>query len=52
VVTNSCAFHFAHEAAGELIARHSLRPRLGERFTQDSDGSRRENADVYLKLAV
>jgi hypothetical protein len=26
VVTNSCAFYFAHEAAGEPDARHSLLP--------------------------
>jgi hypothetical protein len=26
VVTNSCAFYFAREAAGALGARHSLRP--------------------------
>jgi hypothetical protein len=26
VVTNSCAFFFAHEAAGASRTRHSLRP--------------------------
>ncbi len=29
VVTNSCAFYFAREAAGALSARHSLRPLRG-----------------------
>jgi hypothetical protein len=28
VVTNSCVFHFTHEAAGALSARHSPRPLL------------------------
>ena len=30
VVTNSCAFYFAHEAAGASGARHSLRPLYSE----------------------
>ena len=30
VVTNSCAFYFAHEAAGASGARHSLRPLMSE----------------------
>ena len=29
VVTNSCAFYFAREAAGASGARHSLRPLFG-----------------------
>ncbi len=34
VVTNSCAFYFAHEAAGEPNARHSLRPLALEDVTK------------------
>src|SRR4030081_3544349 len=33
VVTNSCAFYFAHEAAGASGARHSLRPLNSESGT-------------------
>jgi hypothetical protein len=50
VVTNSCAFYLAHEAAGASGARSSLRPRLGERLFQDSGGSRREIAKARLSV--
>jgi hypothetical protein len=51
VVTNSCAFYFACEAAGALGIRHSPRPLLGERFMHNSGASRREVADSHLKLS-
>ena len=42
----------AHEIAGAARTRLSLRPRLwrgGRKMTQDSGGSRRENAESYLQ---
>src|SRR5882724_7203801 len=47
VVTNSCAFFTACEAAGALRTRHSLRPLFsrGERFLQTSGKSCRGNAE-------
>jgi hypothetical protein len=46
-------FYFAREAAGALSARHSLRPLLlgaAKQFLQTSGESRREIAELYLKL--
>src|SRR5215471_19416328 len=45
VVTNSCAFFTAHEAAGAPDTRLSLRPHSrGSRILQSSDAWRREGA--------
>jgi hypothetical protein len=49
VVTNSCAFYFAHEAAGASSARHSLRPlifRKGRSFTAKLARTRGEIAKL------
>jgi hypothetical protein len=35
-VSNSCAFYFAHEAAGALCIRHSLRPLFSKRDMNDA----------------
>src|SRR5262245_59482800 len=50
VVTNSCAFYVAHEAAGASITRHSLRPLIirGTTMVQNSGDACRENAEVCL----
>jgi len=45
-----CFIYFAREAAGALGTRHSPRPLLGERLTQDSGASRRESAKLYLEF--
>ena len=51
VVTNSCAFYFAREAAGALGARHSPRPYLwGGSFLQDSGKLCRGNAELCLHV--
>jgi hypothetical protein len=52
VVTNSCVCFSTHEAAGALSARHSLRPLIfwADVFCKNSDASRREDAESYLKL--
>jgi hypothetical protein len=54
VVSNSCAFYFAHEAAGAPGARHSLRPPIPEGRTteQTSRGLRGEIAKLCLLMAV
>src|SRR5215467_4976166 len=48
VVTNSCAFFAAHEAAGAQNTRSSLRPRfsLGVIICKNSGASCSENADA------
>jgi hypothetical protein len=50
VVTNSCAYLFAHEAAGALGARHSLCPLFsrGQKFLHNSGAPRREIVGTYL----
>ena len=47
-----CFFLSAREAAGALDARHSLRPLIfwANGSCKTSGASRRENAEVYLKL--
>src|SRR5258708_19441982 len=54
VTTLVCFFHFTHEAAGALSARHSLRPLLsrGEWFCKTSGASRRGIADPYSKIVI
>jgi hypothetical protein len=49
VTTLVCFLHFAHEAAGALGARHSPRPRLGERYMRNSGTSRRGIAELRLE---
>jgi hypothetical protein len=50
VVTNSCAFYLAHEAAGASGARHSLCPLFsrGQKFLHNSGAPRREIAGAHL----
>jgi len=52
VVTNSCAFYFAHEAAGASGARHSLRPLFfeGQGSYTTRALARREIAEMYLDV--
>ena len=59
VVTNACAFYFAHAATGASSARHSLLPFWGALlplfeeggiFKQNSGASRGEIAKVYVEL--
>src|ERR1700736_707049 len=50
VTTLVCYQHTAHEAAGATGTRLSPRPRLGGKFTHSSGASRRENAELRLKL--
>ena len=51
MVTNSCAFYFAHEAAGATGTRRFLRPLLSEGMViQNSDAWRREKADLHLAV--
>jgi hypothetical protein len=54
VVTNSCAFYFAREAAGAPGARHSLRPLISEggMFEVKLARMRGEIADLCLCEAV
>src|ERR1700754_1237850 len=50
VVTNSCVFHFTHEAAGAAerpaFPAPSLEGRAAQKFMQNSGVTRRENASV------
>jgi hypothetical protein len=49
VVTNSCAFYFAHEAAGALSTRYSLRPLISRAMNSQSPGeSRRGDEQSWL----
>ena len=53
VVTNSCAFYFAHEAAGASGTRHSPRPPFqGRSFMHNSGASRREIAGVWRRIEL
>ena len=49
VVSNSCAFYFAHEAAGAQSIRHSLRPLDFEGRCKSSGESCRGNANAWLQ---
>ena len=53
MVTNSRVFYTTREAAGAAGTRHSPRPLFskGASFLHNSGASRREIADLYLKLA-
>jgi hypothetical protein len=53
VVTNSCAFYFAREAAGASSARHSLHPLISKRC--DFSGKtraerRRERGGMFSQI--
>ena len=51
VTTLVCSLHIAHEAAGALGTRHSLRPLFSRDIVWQSSGaSRRETAESYLEL--
>jgi hypothetical protein len=53
VVSNSCAFFTAHEAAGATSIRSSLRPLLSRdlRFLQNSGALRREKASLWTNAS-
>src|SRR4030081_1466588 len=51
VVTNSCAFYFAHEAAGASGARHSLRPLNSESGTFPAKLARKAAARSRSRVA-
>ncbi len=51
LVCVSCA-HIARETAGAASTRRSLRPRLGGRFFNDPDASRRGIMDSYLDTVI
>jgi len=50
VVTNSCAFYFAHEAAGASCARHSLCPLISEGRTCEAKLGRLRREIARLRL--
>jgi hypothetical protein len=51
VVSNSCAFYFAHEAAGATGARHSLCPPFGAKAFMQQLGriARRDRGDISCR---
>jgi hypothetical protein len=54
VVTNSCAFFTAHEAAGASSARHSLRPLMFRRqmFSAKLAHARGEIVKLWLEMTL